>query len=209
MSMLFAGDESGNLSFAFSQGGTPYFVLALVGFEDPNQVYARVEQFRRARGLVRREFSFHEIKSQRLKERLLQFLATLPLTAWVLVVKKADLAEPYRLMPNKTLYAFFLSEAIAQIPPLYRKKRNLILDEYDSSGELFLELGRLFKTRGIERGFKKIVAKRSSSETLIQIADLIAGATFRKFTKGNDRYFDLIRDQVIVAEFPKTQKPPS
>jgi hypothetical protein len=41
------------------------------------------------------------------------------------------------------------------------------------------------------------------------VADLIAGAVLGKYAKGDDRYFRLIQDRLVVAEFPKQQKPPS
>ena len=198
MATLFAGDESGNLSFTFSQGGTLYFVLVIAGFEEPDHIRQRMEQFRRKRGLTGREFSFHEISSLRLKERLMKFLATLPFHAWALVVKKSELDEPYRVMPKNTLYTFLLSEVIRRMPQAQRDRRNLILDEFDRSGKTLLELGHVLKTRGIKRGFKKIVAKRSSSDSLIQIADLVAGATFWRFAKGDERFFRLVAHRVSV-----------
>jgi hypothetical protein len=33
MATIFAGDESGNLGFAFEEGGTRYFVVALFGLK--------------------------------------------------------------------------------------------------------------------------------------------------------------------------------
>lgn len=209
MPALFSGDESGNLGFAFLQGGTRCFVVALVGFEEPDQVREQMERFRKERGLVGREFSFHETTSQRLKERLLQFCATLSFAAWVLVVKKHALVEPYSAMPKNSLYAFFVSEAIRLVPADRRTNSSLILDEFDRSGKVLLELRRVLKRRGIARGFKKIVAKRSSSESLIQVADLIAGAVFQKFTKGDERFFRLIQEKVTIAELPGKEKPSS
>lgn len=209
MPFLFSGDESGNLNFAFSQGGTWYFIVALVGFDQPDEIRQRIEKFKHERGLVGREFSFHEITSQRLKERLLRFLATLRFTAWVLVVRKDTLAVPYRAMQRNTLYAFLVSEAIRQIPLEQRNNSNLILDEFDRSGKVLLELGRVLKAQEIVRGFKKIAAKRSSSEPLIQVADLIAGAVFQRFAKGDERFLQLIAEKVTVVEFPTKEKPPS
>ena len=209
MATLFAGDESGNLGFDFSHGGTQYFVMALVRFDEPDQTRERIRRFRSRRGLMELEISFHDISSRQLKEKLFGFLMTLPFVAWVLVVRKHDLADLYAVMPKNTLYALFLGQAIAEIPLSQRERRNLILDEFDQSGRVLLEVNRVTKSRGIRRGFKKIIAKRSSSETLIQVADLIAGAVLGKYAKGDDRYFRLIQDRLVVAEFPKQQKPPS
>jgi hypothetical protein len=54
--------------------------------------------------------------------------------------------------------------------------RNMILDEFVSSAQLCTELRRFMTVRGIPRHFKRVIAKRSHSEGLIQIADLMTGA---------------------------------
>ena len=110
-------------------------------------------------------------------------MSKLSFTAWTLVVDKNALTEPYSAMPKNSLYAYFLSEAIRLIPEEKRVNSTLILDEFDRSGKTLLELRRVLKRRGIVHGFKKIVAKRSTGESLIQIADLIAGAVFQKFER--------------------------
>ncbi len=109
-------------------------------------------------------------------------------------------------MSKTNLYAFFASEAISHIPFDQRDRCNLVLDEFDRSGKILVEIKRALKTRGIERGFKKITAKRPTSEPLIQIADLIAGAVHREITEGNNLLFGKIKLKLSLDEFVVNRK---
>lgn len=60
-----------------------------------------------------------------------------------------------------------------------RDKSILVLDEIDSSGQILHDIRRGLRVRGARQGFKKIVAKRSLREPLIQVSDLIAGVVHR------------------------------
>lgn len=75
------------------------------------------------------------------------------------------------------------------------------MDEYDNSGKVLHQVRQALKSKGLAFGFDKIVAKRSSSEPLIQVADLIAGAVNQAIGKGNSRLFNKIESKMVVAEF--------
>jgi hypothetical protein len=118
----------------------------------------------------------------------------------VLVVNKKELSTPYTLIKKKSLYALFVSEAVAFIPLKLRDGANLVLDEYDQSGWVLHQVRNLLKAKGLAAGFKKIVARRSSSEPLIQVADLVAGAAHQVSANGASTLFNKIAKKVIVAE---------
>lgn len=209
MATIFAGDESGNLGFAFDKNATTHFVLALLRFEDADSVRQRFEIFKSERKLKHRDLSFHELAIHRWSKVVFDYVGSLPFEGWVLVIDKRILPEPYRVFPIPTLYAYAVSEAMARIP--YEKRYNsvVILDEIDGSGKVLLEVGRLMKLRGIHRGFKKIVSKRSRSEPLLQIADLVAGSVFQSVARGDDTLLATVRSKLLFSFFPENEKPPS
>lgn len=176
MPTIFAGDESGNLGFAFDKGATTHFVLALIRFEDADAARRMFEEFKGQRRLTGRDLSYHDLAIHEWSEIVFDFLGTMPFRSWVLAVNKISLSNLHRAMAKTNLYAFFVSEAISQIPLEQRSKCHLVLDEFDRSGKVITEITRILKMNGIERGFKKITAKRSASEPLLQIADLVAGS---------------------------------
>lgn len=201
MATIFAGGESGNLGFDFEQGATRHFVVALIRFEDPDTARQAIEKFKAARQLAGRDLAFHELAIHQWSERIFDFFEGLPFQGWVLVVNKKDLPYPYTLIKTKSLYALFVSEVVALIPFTLRDGANLVLDEYDQSGWVLHQVRQLLKARGLPIGFKKIVARWSSSEPLIQVADLVAGAAHQAVVSGERTLFDKIAKKVVVAEF--------
>ena len=72
----------------------------------------------------------------------------------------------------------------------------LILDEFGGEPALPLELRRYMKRRGIPRHFSRVVTKRSKSEPLIQVADLVAGAVFRRDARGDAEAYETIEGKL-------------
>ena len=51
------------------------------------------------------------------------------------------------------------------------------------------------------RHFQRVLVKRSRSEPLIQVADLVAGATLRRDAKGEAEAFGYIEKKLMVVEY--------
>ena len=206
MATIIAGDESGNLGFAFNKNATTHFVIALLRFEDADPARRSIDTFKSDRRLKDRDLSFHELAIHRWSKTVFDFVASLQFEGWVLAVNKQELEDPFRAFSSTTLYSYTVSEALSFIPYEYRRNSVVILDEIDESGRILLEIGRVLKLRGIHRGFKKIVAKRSSSEPLLQVADLIAGSVYQSIAKGDDSYLSQIRNKLNLRFFPEKRK---
>ena len=179
--LTFAGDESGDVSFAFGKGASRYFVLAMIATEEPETLRQTLADLRRRAGLKRTfEFRFHDLTSLRLRQRVFETLQAAPFDAWSLVVDKSSLPDVFRVMKGMEFYLYFVSELIRALPEDLRQGATLILDEYGSAKSLRRELRRTLKARGIEHRFRRILVRRSRSEALIQVADLVAGAILRR-----------------------------
>lgn len=75
-----------------------------------------------------------------------------------------------------------IDEATAKI---HHKEFNRVLNKYLSKNII-----------------NKIRQKRSKNETMIQIADMIAGSIFRKYERGDDQYYQVIKNrEKILIEF--------
>ncbi len=184
LSVTFAGDEAGDVSFAFSQGASRYFVVVLIETSQPDTLRSALSEFRQQHSLpAHHEFSFHRLAGLRLLTGLFQFLTRLDISIWTLVVDKQALPDSFRVMRRLDFYVYFVTELIRLIPEGQRSNASLILDEFDRSGKIINSLRRGLRTRAIPGRFKQITTRRSASEPLIQIADLVAGATLRKFSK--------------------------
>lgn len=185
-----------------------YYIVALARFRDPNRERERIEAFKAEHHFGGQEFSFHEIMAQRWRSQVFDFVSTLDFSGWVLVVDKRKLSEFYQLLDNRSLYVSFLAEAVTRIPVEMRHESILVLDEIDRSGEILNRVRRGLQVRGVRKSFKKIVAKRSSSEPLIQVADLIAGVVHRWKRYGETTLLEGVAHKLDISEFREDKKSP-
>ena len=112
--------------------------------------------------------------------------------AWALVVDKTTMPGLFKAMRRLDFYLFCITELLQAIPSELREKATLILDEFGGEPELPLQFRRYMKIRNIPRHFNRVLTKRSKSEPLIQVADLMAGAVLRRDTQNDSEAFDMI-----------------
>jgi len=198
MTFTFAGDESGDVSFAFDKGASRYFVVAAIGTPEPDALRDALAEWRDKLELAANyEFGFNAMASSRkLRQKVFARLAQLDFEAWAVVADKTTLPDTFKLMRRLDFYLYFITELIQLIPVEQREGATLILDEFGAAAKLPVELRRFMKVRGIPRHFNRVVAKRSKSEPLIQIADLVAGAILRRDSRGEAEAYDAIESKL-------------
>lgn len=203
LTLTFAGDESGDISFAFDKGASRYFVVAVIATTDADSLREHLAALRRQQSLPTTfEFSFNALTSTLLRRRVFETLATADFEGWAVVVDKTVLPDSFRVMHRLDLYLYFVTELIRFIPADKREGATLILDEYGSAEMLRRELRRFLVARNIPRHFHRITIRRSQSESLIQIADLVAGAILRRDARKDSESFDLVAGKLTqVFEF--------
>jgi hypothetical protein len=194
ITFTFAGDEAGDVSFNFEKGASRYYVMAVIATTEPQKVRQALAEVRQQFDLpVAYEFSFHGMSSTEIRRSVFQALRRADFEAWALVVDKTTLYEPLRYMKRLDYYLFFVTELIQAIPAEQREKATLILDEFGGEPDLPLEFRRYMKRRNIPRHFARVLTKRSKSEPLIQVADLMAGSVLRRDTHRDSEAFDMIK----------------
>jgi hypothetical protein len=197
LTLTFAGDESGDVSFAFDKGASRYFVIAMIATDSPDELRQVLASVREASGLpVDYEFNFNSLSSAALRQRVFMALAKAKFKSWAVIVDKSELPDAFKVMRRLEFYLFFVTELIQLVPTSKQEGATLILDEYGSAEQLLTELRRFMKARGIPRHFKRVLAKRSKSEPLIQIADLVAGATLRRDAKKDVEAYEFIEPKM-------------
>jgi len=197
LTFTFAGDESGDVSFRFDKGASHYFVVTVIATSSPENLRDVLNNLRRNLGLGERyEFGFHKLASIKLRNKVFKALSEADFDAWAILVDKTTLGEAFKAMSGLDFYIFFVTELIRHIPTEKRAGGTLILDEFGYPDRTKDELKRILKARNIQHGFRRISIRRSQSETLIQIADLIAGATLRRDTRNDTGAYDLISQKI-------------
>ena len=204
ITLTFAGDESGDVSFAFDKGASRYFVVAAIGTTDPEGLRTALADLREQLELpAHYEFGFNAMASSRkLRQKIFARLAQLKFDAWAVVTDKTTLPDTFKVMRRLDFYLYFVTELIQIIPGEKRDGATLILDEFGAAGTLPVELRRFMNARGIPLRFDRVLAKRSKSEPLIQIADLVAGAILRRDSHGEPETYEAVESKLRrVLEF--------
>jgi Protein of unknown function (DUF3800) len=197
LTFTFAGDESGDVSFNFEKGASRYFVVTVIATQKPDELRGLLEKLQRDSKLSERyEFGYHKLSSEELRKRVFSTLASSDFDIWAILVDKSILSEPFKVMSGLDFYLYFVSELIRQIPSQKREGGTLILDEFGYPDQTKDELRRIMKARNINHRFRRISTRRSQSKPLIQIADLIAGATWRRDTHNDSGAFDVIEHKI-------------
>lgn len=163
ITLTFAGDESGDVSFAFGKGASRYFVVAVIATAEPDTLRRVLADVSKKSGLpAHYEFSFNKLSSTQLRRRVFQALAESSFERWATKTEDAT----------------------------------LILDEFGATSKLPGELRRFMKLRDIQSKFKRVLARRSSSEPLIQVADLMAGAILRRDAKDDASAYETVEGKI-------------
>lgn len=203
ITLTFAGDEAGDVSFAFDKGASRYFVVAVIATPQPNELRQLLAQVRKDAHLPPQfEFKFNHFASAKLRNRTLETLAHAPFESWAIIADKTNISSAFKVMRHYEFYLFFVTELLQKIPADEREGATLILDEFGSAKQLYTELNRFMKVREIPRHFKHVQIRRSRSEPLIQVADIVAGALLRRDAGGDADAFDILRGRIRrVYEF--------
>jgi hypothetical protein len=198
LTFTFAGDEAGDASLNFGKGASRYFVVAVIATQDADGLRSVLINLRKREKFAESfEFHFNALASEKLRQKTLSALREADFLAWgAMVVDKTSLSLPLRTLSGMDFYLYFVTELIARIPVEMRNKGTLILDEFGSANAALVNLKRILKVRGIRHEFSRIFFRRSRSEDLIQIADLVAGAILRRDAKRDRQAYEFIEGKL-------------
>jgi hypothetical protein len=201
LTLTFAGDEAGDVSLNFEKGASRYFVPAFIATRAPDPLRETLAHLRQTLGLsAMHEFKFHKMTSPDVRNRVFSTLACADFKAWALFVDKTRLPKIFATTESIEIYTHFVTELLGIIPCELQKDATLILDEFGSTPDLRTELRRAMVKRHMPRLFKRVIVRRSDRESLIQVADLVAGAIMRRDSQNDSEAFDMIAGKIKRLE---------
>ena len=201
ITLTFAGDEAGDISFNFEKGASRYFVPAFIATQQPDRLREVLADLRRELGFREtHEFKFHKMTSAEIRNRVFSTLARADFEAWGLIVDKTRLPKIFETTENIEIYTHFITELLGIIPAELQRDATLILDEFGSTPDLRTELRRTMIKRHMPRLFKRVIVRSSHRESLIQVADLVAGSIMRMDSQNDAEAFDMISRKIKRLE---------
>lgn len=196
--MLIFLDESGDTGFKFDQGSSQYFVVMLVLVSTPEMAEdldARMERVRQEQRWTK-EFHFSETPD-RVRQAFLEAMGS-----------RQGLLFRAIVVPKPRIYSDFLRK---NNDGFYNYIVRLVLDHDDgriSEAKLFIDkrgpktwrnaIAAYLRQQINAAGQHKLLAIRQKDwkeNSLVQVADMYCGALYRCVTRGDDRFYRLIKGQ--------------
>ncbi len=206
--MLVFIDESGDTGLKIKQGSSRYFVIILVSFEENDEAVAcdkRIQLLKRELQLPQ-EFEFKFSKTRK-DQRIKFFEAVLPYSFFyfgIVINKDPDKLYGDGFKIKESFYKYACGLVFENAKP-HLKDATIIIDGNGSR-----EFKKQFKTylrRKIGTSIiNKVKIQSSHSNNLIQLADMIAGAVHRNFSRKGDKdvYRKIVNSKEIYVQiWPK------
>ncbi len=195
------GDETGEAGFRFDRGSSSFFVAGLVLTNRPDDLRNYVSDFQHRLGLnPMDEISFHR-SPDRNRVAFLQGLLDYDLVIRALVVNKASLSAELGILKRTEFYVWAFGELLARISNELNSA-TITLDEFGSSDATVDALRRALRQRlsgpAFRQHIRRIRARRSQSEAVLQIADMVTGAVYRHITTGVDRFYRVVQARTRI-----------
>lgn len=185
----------------FGKGASRYFVPVFISTPQPDRLRETLATVRERLDLnPTHEFKFHKMTSTEIRNEVFAALAHSDFEAWALIVDKTHLPKIFETTESLDIYTHFVTELLSIIPAELQKDATLILDEFGSTPDLRTELRRAMLKRHMPRLFKRVIIRPSNRESLIQVADLMAGAIMRRDTQNDSEAFDMISRKIKRLE---------
>jgi Protein of unknown function (DUF3800) len=203
--MLIIIDESGDPGFKLAKGSTAVFTVALVAFRDAEQARAAQAAIDTAaeRLRVQPEFKFSKCRSE-VRDAFFEAVRPIEFSVRAIVAQKARIFSVHLRPEKEAFYSFFVKSMLKLDDGLLKAAKVII----DGSGDRVFkrEMGAYFRRHLGAGKVKSIQFSNSTSDRLVQLADMCAGAIARSFNherRDRNRWRDMLGQKVEhVWEFP-------
>jgi hypothetical protein len=194
-------DDSGDAGFSFGRGSSNCFVIAFVVFADEidaEETDVLIKKYRRSLGWPQeREFKFHKTRMV-IRTGFFQAIHAGSFSISAILVDKTKLVDNPSLNTSASFYNFIVKEALAHFSSFQNGRLKLdgkAENEYKRAVKVYLrkQLNEVDRALG---GFSFVDSQNNS---LIQLADMVAGAIRRTTeTQKTDSqiYYNIIKEKI-------------
>jgi ribosomal protein L24 len=194
-------DDSGDAGLRNSNTDQLIVAAVIVVDEKMKKLMAEaINLFRRRLGWVElHEFKFHKIEKRILID-LIDFVKGFDFKAYAVVLDKRDI-DPSNVQKSKiSLYNYTLKELLLRV---CKNDQVVVIDGEAAkkhAGKVRAYLRQNLKANGIEKVSIRFVDSRKDS--LVQLADIIAGAIARSYKDKTDaqKYLKMLKDKIVKID---------
>jgi hypothetical protein len=185
-------DDSGDPGFRLDKGSSPFFVIALVIFDDDldaERTSLRIKETRRELNLSDSyEFKFNK-SNKNIKMTFIDKVTIFNFRIRAIVVDKNKIISPRFHSEKEDFYNFVIMQVLKNNNGKLKKAKLY----FDSRGERAIrDQLRVYLSRELDNKTKKIFRElkfeNSKNNTLIQLADMVAGSIYAYYTN-KDKYY--------------------
>lgn len=196
VAMLIFMDESGDTGFKFNKVSSQYFVLVMVIFDSLEAAEKANEAVKEVRKELKRseslEFKFSTGTNNEAKVTFLRKLSRQNFRYRAVVIDKKILIkrEPN---PTDSLYMLVADQLFLRAQSHIRNA-SVFVDRITKS---FVQDFNKYLRRRLNTDMEKLIGeikhRDSKGNNLLQLADMVCGAIYRKYNRGDDTYYNIIR----------------
>lgn len=199
LAMLIFMDESGDTGFKLKTASSRYFVLTIVIFDDldtaENANQAIKDLHTELKFPDEKEFKFSTGTSNKFKMAFLQKLARHKFRYRSIVIDKQKLSKVDPKNPEDSLYTLVTNQLFLRAQDRIQNA-SLFVDRTAQS-KRFIQKFNTYLKRKLNTDMRKLIGevrhKDSKSNNLLQLADMVCGAIYRKYNKNDDKFYKIIK----------------
>ena len=199
--MLVFIDDSGDPGFKLQKGSSPCFVIALIIFDDPleaEKTSLAIKELRRELKVSDAyEFKFNKM-DRKFKDKFIKTIMSFKFRIRAIVVRKEMIYSSRLRNDKENFYNYIIMQVLKQSKGIIKKAKL----KFDKRGEKSLrDQLRVYLSRELDNKnnniFKDLKFVDSRQNTLIQLADIVAGSI---------NYFYSGKTKSYLEAFEKTKK---
>ena len=197
-------DDSGDAGLRNSNTEQLIIVAVIIADEEKKKLLAdAVNLFRHQLGWNDLdEFKFAKTNKNTLVN-LIDFIKHFDFMAYAVVLEKKDIDPGYIQKSNISLYNHTLKELLLRVS---KSDQVVVIDGEAAkkhAGKVRAYLRQNLKAKGIEKTTIRFVDSRK--ESLVQLADIVAGAIARSYKDKTDaqKYLNLLKDKIVKIDIIK------
>ena len=194
--MLVFIDDSGDPGFRVGSGSSEIFVIALVIFTDhlvAEETSLEIKKLRRKFGFADTyEFKFNK-SGKKFKTPFFDAVKQYDFKVRAIVVNKQDVYSLNLKSKKERFYNYIIMQVFRKSSTI--KNAKLWFDKYGERAirnELRVYLSRELNNKD-NKVFKDLKFADSQQNTLIQLADMVAGSIFAAYTHKDECYLNMLR----------------